>query len=71
MFKEKGEKNLGIKKQRELLNISQVDLAKKIGVSQGMISQWENGDFLPRAERLPMLAKVLKCTVDDLLKEDE
>lgn len=62
---------MGIKKQRELLNISQVDLAKKIGVTQGMISQWESGEFLPRAERLPMIAEVLECTVDDLLRKEE
>ena len=54
--------------------ISQLDLAKIIGVSQGAVSQWETGQSLPRAELLPKLAAALDCTIDELLsgnKENE
>lgn len=61
---------MSIKRQREKANINQVDLARKVGVTQGMVSQWENGDFMPRADKLPLIAKTLKCTVDELLSED-
>ena len=37
---------MSIKKRREVANISQVDLAKEIGVTQGMVSQWENKEFM-------------------------
>lgn len=62
---------MGIREQRKLLNISQVDLAKKIGVTQGLVSVWESGKYLPRAEKLPLIADALGCTVDDLLRRDE
>lgn len=61
---------MSIKKQREIANISQVDLAKKINVTQGMVSQWETKEFMPRADKLLALAEILNCTVDDLLRDD-
>lgn len=61
-----------IKKFREKAGITQMELAKKIGVNQTAISQWERGSTLPSASKLPLLASILSCTVDDLLrKEDE
>ena len=60
-----------IKKIREQKTISQVELSKKVGVSQGAISQWETGQSLPRAELLPKIAEILGCTVDELLGRDE
>lgn len=62
---------MSIKKRREVANISQVDLAKEIGVTQGMVSQWENKEFMPRADKLLLLAKILNCTVDELLVDEE
>gem|GEM_PF-6289209 len=43
--------------------------AKAIGLdlSQQRISNWRNGINDPKAEMLPILAKILKVTVDDLL----
>lgn len=62
---------MSIKKFREAKNISQVDFARKVGVTQGMVSLWEKGDFLPRAEKLPMIAEILGCSIDDILRKDE
>lgn len=54
-----------IRKARGLL---QEDVAKACGVDRSTIAKWENGLFLPRANKLPALAKILKCSIDTLLK---
>lgn len=59
----------GIELQRRKIGLSQIELAEKVGVSQANISQWESGVALPRADKLPVLAKALNCKIDDLFKE--
>lgn len=53
---------------REEKNISQTQLALKMGVSQQAVAKWETGESMPRAEKLIQLAEVLNCTIDELLK---
>ena len=60
----------GIEIQRRKENITQSALAKALGVSQANISQWEKGEVLPRADKLPALAKALNCSIDDLFSSD-
>ena len=62
-------KNIRIR--RKELNITSVSLAEQIGVSQGMVSQYENGDVrrIPK-ERLEQIAAVLQCSVNDLISGD-
>lgn len=55
-----------IKKLREDKGLSQIQLADKIGVGQSTVSTWETGDSLPRADKLPQLAAILGCKIDDL-----
>lgn len=55
---------------REKNNLTQKELSLKIGVEQNTVSQWESGERLPRADKLPQLAKILGCTVDDLLNDE-
>lgn len=49
--------------------ISQVDLAKAIGVTGSAVSQYESGKRKPNIDTLKKIAQVLDCTVDDLIKE--
>lgn len=49
--------------------ISQVDLAKAIGVTGSAVSQYESGKRKPNIEILKKIAQVLDCTIDDLIKE--
>ena len=56
-----------IKNMRERLEITQTELAKRLGVTQGAVSQWENGTTNPGIELLPKLAEILNCSVDELL----
>lgn len=45
--------------------IDQTELAKRVGVSQGMISNYIRGYSVPNAIILKKLAKALNCSVED------
>ena len=47
-------------------NIGQVELAKAINVSKGIISLWENGLREPKLSNLVALAKFFKVSIDSL-----
>ena len=57
-----------IEKRRRDLGMRQVELAEKVGMTQGAISMIENGERTPSVSALVEIAKALKCSVDDLLK---
>ncbi len=58
---------MNIKKLREAAGLSQMALSEIISVPQSTIASWETGRALPRADKLPLIAKALGCTIDDLL----
>lgn len=58
-----------IQHYRELRGITQAVLAEKLGVSQGAVSNWENGDRKPDVFMMKRIAEILGCTVDELLTE--
>lgn len=61
-----------IQELREGANLTQVQVALRMGVSQNTVSQWENEVALPRTRDLPQLANVLQCSIDALYnREDE
>ena len=47
-------------------SIGQVELAKAINVSKGIISLWENGLREPKLSNLIALSKFLKVSIDYL-----
>lgn len=47
--------------------ITQVELAQKLGMPQGMVSKYENGEVLLHAELLAQFADALDVSADDLL----
>lgn len=51
--------------------LSQKDVADALSISQVSVWQWENGDSLPRADKLKQISRLYHCTVDDLIGEDE
>ena len=57
-----------LKRIRMQKNMTQVELAEMLGISRTAVSMWETGEALPRAETLKRLAKILGCTIDELLK---
>lgn len=54
-----------IKELRKRANLSQEELAKKVGVDRTSISKWETQQALPNASKLPKLATALNCKIDD------
>lgn len=46
--------------------LSCLDIAKKLRVSQQAVYKWETGAAMPSAAKLPLLASVLGCTIDEL-----
>ncbi len=60
-----------IKEFREKANLSQAEVAEKLGIKQNAVSMWETGENFPRADKLPELAKIFGCTIDDLFADEE
>ena len=60
-----------VRDAKELRGCTQRELAKIIGVSAGTVAAWERGKWLPRGKRLIAMTKILDCTVDELLSQDE
>ena len=61
---------MGFRKAREAAKMSVAQVMNALGVSDAAVYQWETGVNLPSAKRLPEIAKLYGCTVDDLLKEE-
>lgn len=60
-----------IQELRERAGLTQVQLAVRVGVSQGTVSCWESENVLPRTRDLPLLANVLGCSIDELYLQEE
>lgn len=59
--------NENIKNIRLAHNMSQVELAAKLGVSKQSVSNWENDNIQPSVEMLVKIAKCLCVSTDCLL----
>ena len=55
---------------REKSNLSQQDLAQRLGVKNSTIKSWENDNFEPRANRLSMLAGLLNVSITWLISAE-
>lgn len=62
---------MNISMAREKAGITQYELAKRLNVTQGAVSQWESGQTKPRSDMLVRLADTLGVTVDELLRGGE
>lgn len=56
-----------IKKERENLNLSREDLAKKLGVSYSAIAMYEQGNREPNNEIILKMCEIFNCTIDYLM----
>lgn len=57
-----------LKELRLKRGLTQDELAKLLSINRTTVTLWESGVNHPRAAMLVKLAKVLRCTVDDLLR---
>ena len=60
-----------LKAQRDKLNMTQKDVADKIGAAPSTIANYENGKREPDIETLCSLADVLNCSLDLLVRGKE
>lgn len=56
-----------LKELREEKGLSQSQLSKETGLSQAIISMWEDGLRMPNAQAIIVLAKYFEVTTDYLL----
>jgi transcriptional regulator with XRE-family HTH domain len=59
---------INLKEIRIKQNLTQAQLADKMGVSRVIVGKWENNGN-PTYKALRNLATALNCTITDLLKE--
>ena len=64
-------KNLKLKSARAALDLSQQQLAEKVGVSRQTINAIEKGDYNPTIKLCIASCRTLGKTLDDLFWEDE
>jgi len=62
-------KNIGqiIREERLSKNLTQKELAEKMGITQDSISLWEGGKRVPDTQYVIMLCKILEISSDYLL----
>jgi transcriptional regulator with XRE-family HTH domain len=56
-----------LKRLRAERKMNQVELARVTGLSQGCISQLENGERLPSPETMTLIAKALRVSEEELM----
>ncbi|MCY9697580.1 helix-turn-helix domain-containing protein [Paenibacillus alginolyticus] len=61
--------NIGpnIRRLRKLNNLSQVEFSSRIGISQGNLSEIEQGNCNPSFDTLFAIKKQFNCSIDDLI----
>ena len=64
--------NLGnkIAKLRKDSNLSQEDLAEKVGVTRQTISKWELEETSPDINQVKKLSNIFKISLDELVNND-
>ena len=63
-------KNLKLKSARAALDLSQQELADRVGVSRQTINAIEKGDYNPTIQLCKSICKVLGKTLDELLWDE-
>lgn len=64
-------KNLKMKPARAALDLSQQELADKVGVSRQTINAIEKGDYNPTINLCIAICRILNKTLDELFWEEE
>lgn len=56
-----------LRELRARRDLTQEDLADKIGVSRQMVARYESGENYPEMDKAILIAQVLDCKLDDLI----
>ena len=69
IFKKQYKIGLIIKEERKKLDLTQEELAEKLGKLRQTIGSWERGDSYPTLEDLCKLSEIFQCDIKHLLGE--
>ena len=56
-----------IREYRERHGLSQEELARRLGIDRSSVAKWESGCNTPRLAHLLKLAKIFRCSIDELV----
>ncbi|MBO1305959.1 helix-turn-helix transcriptional regulator [Enterococcus sp. 669A] len=59
-----------LRERRNILHMTQDEVAEALGVTRQTISNWENGRSYPDIERIIRLSDIYQLSLDELLKGD-
>ena len=62
---------MGMKECRLRAEMTVMDVAYIMGVSDTCVYMWEKGKTTPRPEKLLKLAQLYSCSVEDLLRKED
>lgn len=51
---------------REKAGLSKTEVAQRLGLDLSTVCHWESGASVPRTDKLPLLANLFDCTIDEL-----
>ena len=54
---------------RKAAGLNQEELAEELGVSRQAVSKWESGTTYPEMDKLILMTRLFKCTLDDLVND--
>ena len=60
-----------LKSYRKGKNLTQEEVAERIGVSGQAVSKWENGECLPDIYNLKLLGRLYRISIDELLDAED
>lgn len=60
--------NRNIKRLRELQRITQTEFARRVNEHKSVVCHWEMGRYSPTTTKLPIVARELGVSVDELLR---
>lgn len=58
---------MGFREAREKAGLTVLQAARQLETSTVTVYNWENGVCTPVAHKLPKIAKLYDCTIDELL----
>lgn len=62
---------MSISSRRQSKGLTQQRLADELRINRSTVAMWEAGESFPRADKLPQLARILGCTINDLFEDNE
>lgn len=62
--------NDALKAMRKRSGLSQMEVAESLNIQQSTVAMWETGENVPRTDKLPELARLYHCSIDDLFRTE-